>query len=321
MHTSSSHDVLPTLCSDTLIPRAHDDMTRSSYLCACALAGLAAFSNRIDVCPWTQAQPEGGQLSARLVGGTATYFSPEQAWLKGALGKVKQDDEQGYIEFKRHWMLTPCTSDLFQAAKTVLEMHARPNKAMKKSWQFSPLELARQCASRTPAAELSLMSPTDAESWIVDTLKLTQFAGRITENELGGSHLLSFCSMSLKEQNALIKVCLLSPSVPLPPRIVASPDRIVNSSEPFIRLMQHMIASGERRKRCHGDEKRAWCSDCTTGRCHPSTLRARAKASFFWCRVGGKGLFWHGEVARIMRRGLYACRSPRRSQGAAAKCQ
>ena len=172
----------------------------------CPLAGLAAFSNRIDVCPWTQAQPEGGQLSAQLVGGSAMYFSPEQVWLKSKLGTVKHDDEEAYFEIKRHWILTPCISDLFQAAKTVLEMHARPSKSMKKSWQFSPLELTRQCTARTPASVLNLMSPTDAEAWIVDTLKLPQFAGRIAENGLDGSQLLSFCSMSLKEQNTLIKV-------------------------------------------------------------------------------------------------------------------
>ena len=176
---------------------------------AVRVSGLAAFSSTIEIDPWTQFQLAGGILSAQLVGGTETYFSPEQAWLKSELARVKQDDDEAYLELKRQWVLTPSTSDSFQAAKTVLEMHARPNKAMKSKWQHAPLECLRACVSRTPAEVLESMSPPEAEAWVVDKLKLGQFKGRLVDNAVDGSKLLGFPTMTLKEQNLLIKVTCL----------------------------------------------------------------------------------------------------------------
>jgi len=177
------------------------------YLCyRCRYAGLAAFSSVVGIDPWTKKEHEGGLLSAQLVGGTATYFSPEQSWLKAEMGKVKQHDEQAYTELKRNWVLTPATSDLFQAGKTVLEMHARPNKAMKGAWKSEPLKLLRQCMSRTPAVVLRDMSSVEAEAWVVEKLGLGQFKGRFEQSALAGEQLLAFPTMSLKGQNGLIEV-------------------------------------------------------------------------------------------------------------------
>ena len=127
-------------------------------------------------------------------------------WLKAQLMGVKENDEEGYLELKRQWHLTPAVSDLFQAGKTVLEMHARPNKEMKKSWLASPRELSRKCASRTPVGVVLTMSPADAEAWVVDKLGLAKFAGRLIENGVSGEQLVKFPELSLKQQNSLIKV-------------------------------------------------------------------------------------------------------------------
>ena len=182
--------------------RSHEVLAELMLICT----GLAAFSSTVDIDPWTQEQPEGGQLSTQLVGGIATYFSPEQVWLKSALAKVKLGDEQEYIKLKRRWVLTPCVSDLFQAGKTVLEMYARPNKAMKGSWKSTPVELLRKCMSRTPAETVRAMAPADAEAWVVHDLGLSQFTSKLATNGIDGATLLAFPSMSLKEQNSLLKV-------------------------------------------------------------------------------------------------------------------
>ena len=71
----------------------------------------------------TAAEPEGGRLCAVYTGGTVTYFSPEQAWLKEHLRHVC--NEASYLERKRKWQVTAATSDLYQASLVVLEMHSR----------------------------------------------------------------------------------------------------------------------------------------------------------------------------------------------------
>ena len=154
-----------------------------------------------DVGPWTNHRPKGGQLSAQFAGGTALYLSPQKVWLKNELSTAEQQvDKQ---ELKRQWVLTPSTSDLFQAAKTVLLMHARPNKNMK---NMSPLESLNTCVSRTPADIVGAMSPTDAEAWVVGTLGLTQFAGRISHNNVDGTRLLCFSKLDFKQRKELFQM-------------------------------------------------------------------------------------------------------------------
>ena len=70
--------------------------------------------------------PPLGVLCAHLEGGTVTYMCPEQMRVINEAKKIdKVADKSEYLELKDRLQITPATSDIFQASRTVLEMHAR----------------------------------------------------------------------------------------------------------------------------------------------------------------------------------------------------
>ena len=130
--------------------------------------GLAAFSRKKDKDPWNLEKDlfNKGQLCAKMMGGTREYFCPEQMVLLGGLSAVGGKDAQHV--FDEEWMLTPATSDLYQATMTMLEAHARflPNVRALRDAKSSPQEPAARCAARTPESELAKMSPEQTEGWL-----------------------------------------------------------------------------------------------------------------------------------------------------------
>ena len=161
------------------------------------ILGLAAFARRVKIDPWTDIEPEGGRLCALYTGGTVTYFSPEQLWLKEHL---RISDEASYLDLKQKWQVTPATCDLHQAALVVLEMHSRmgPPKQTKDNPSIR-VEAVRKCAARKPRKFVSDLSPADTERWIVEDLGFSKLNGMITSNSISGSMLFEIASLSLKE--------------------------------------------------------------------------------------------------------------------------
>ena len=166
--------------------------------CASA-AGLAAFSITLDKDPW---QPERdfkgafgqseGQLCAHLVGGTMAYMSPEQLRMMNVKRKeveCKDVDRAAESEL----MLTPATSDLYQAAMTMVEAHARydvtPFVSVDKP--SAPQEAADRCAARTPDSDVKAFSPEEALAWLAEKCKKSLLAeGTLVANDVGGAKLL-----------------------------------------------------------------------------------------------------------------------------------
>ena len=103
-------------------------------------------------------------------------MSPEQLELRDKLvGKSRED----VAKLKDEQCLTPATSDLFQAALTVLEMFARRGIPKGLEAQHRVLEV---CVSRRPAAEVATLTPEELESWLVQDLGLTTLTGKIASN-------------------------------------------------------------------------------------------------------------------------------------------
>ena len=149
-------------------------MLRSDGVVKIADFGLAAFSHRKNRDPWNVEKKVRSQLCAKLMGGTPSYFSPEQLWLFCRVQTV--DGESALLELDNERMLTPATSDLFQAALTMLEAHARflPQLHAKRDGSLSadakwvPAHAAGACAARTPRAKLATFSPEQTEDWLIE---------------------------------------------------------------------------------------------------------------------------------------------------------
>ena len=118
-------------------------------------------------------------------------MSPEQVWLLTEMHNLDSDDHEAFAALKQTWLMTPSTSDLFQAALVVLEIHARAARWCG-SDAIAPDDAARQCISRTPAATVRTMSPREAERWAVDHLGITALEGRI---KIDGAQLLEVTNM------------------------------------------------------------------------------------------------------------------------------
>lgn len=187
------------------------------------MPGLATFSRKLARDPWNSNAKLGaqGQLCARLEGGTEAYFSPEQCWLWGKISKVRT--EEAYINLKERWQLTPATSDLFQAALVVFEMHARKSmaglimyemqsktscwtsQAFRKNWPgpgnrgwgdlvFFPQirDALRGCLARRLVTDVAALVPEDAEQFVVEKLKFPQLGGKLLDRGVDGRRLLTY---------------------------------------------------------------------------------------------------------------------------------
>ena len=151
--------------------------------------GLAAFSSKSDADPWTKRTEENGVLCATFEGGTKEYFSPEQRTIADEWTKCSAE-VGARRAFRERWQLTVGTSDLYQAAMTIVEMHALelPDvKALPTSKpRVRPLDFAIRCATRTPASEILQFSPKETQKWFVDKdiLQLPKLAGKNLERKL-----------------------------------------------------------------------------------------------------------------------------------------
>ena len=159
--------------------------------------GLAAFSQKRDEDPWTgeaKADKHGnpfGVLCAQFEGGTPEYFSPQQRLIVAELDKVR--GEEARREFSERWLLTAPTSDLYQAAMTILEMHAMFLPA-----PGSEFDSAKRCASRTPTHEIRALSKEDSERWLehkqiamLPKLK-GKLEGKLVEHNVDGAKLIEW---------------------------------------------------------------------------------------------------------------------------------
>ena len=153
--------------------------------------GLAAFSRKLNKDPWNETKQLGGkgQLCARLEGGSIVYFSPEQAWLCGELEKVRTEDE--YWALKNRWQITPATSDLYQAALSVYEMHARRLFVPLGSATGARMTMVDKCVNRLTRQQLESMAPEGVEQWAVHTLKLPVVDEKFVAKKIDGKKLFS----------------------------------------------------------------------------------------------------------------------------------
>ena len=166
---------------------------------------LASFTRRVSFDPWTKSEPEGGQLCSQYTGGTVTYFSPEQIWLKGQLG-TQINSEQAYHELKQTCPLTPAVCDLYAASLVVLEMHSRtgPPKNDPKN-DAARIEAVHRCAARKPRETVVGLSPEETEQWLVDDLGFAKLKGRVASNNVTSEIIMKMPSLSLKEAKQELK--------------------------------------------------------------------------------------------------------------------
>ena len=160
--------------------------------------GLAAFSRKKDKDPWNLEKDLGGngQLCAKMMGGTPQYFCPEQIDIFNQLPKVGGEDAQR--KFDEEWMLTPASSDLYQATMTMLEAHARflPNVRELRNAKSSPQEPAAVVAARTPESELAKLSPEETEGWLFEKIEPQLESGVLIANGIGGTQLIELARAS-----------------------------------------------------------------------------------------------------------------------------
>ena len=149
------------------------------------VAGLARFSQTNEVDPWTNKVQM--ILCARFEGGTKMYFSPEQHGLWASLDKKRRDEVE---RIKAEKPLTAATSDLFQVALTVLEVHARQKLPGDAEAQGRMLE---GCLRRTPAADVAKLSPLELEVWLVSDLGLRRLEGKVASKGVGGARMVKLC--------------------------------------------------------------------------------------------------------------------------------
>ena len=130
--------------------------------------GLAAYSLLRDEDPWTRkTNVKGGVLlCSSFEGGTPEYFSPEQHKISSEWEKVRGEEARDMFEDR--WRLTVATSDLYQAAMTILEIHAWYLPTSVGSSTVTPFNAAIKCAERTPKSEFVTFSPEQTEDWLSD---------------------------------------------------------------------------------------------------------------------------------------------------------
>ena len=164
------------------------------------IAGLAAFSRKLDKDPWN---PEknlygdswnpGGQLCANLVGGTEKYFSPEQHWLLSEIRKLRDEELRA---FEDQWMITPATSDLFQATITMTEAHARYLPFVSIDAKSVARDAVARCAARTPESELSKHSPEQLGDWLAEKKIEPPLESVVVEKGVDGLRLVELARSS-----------------------------------------------------------------------------------------------------------------------------
>jgi len=142
--------------------------------------GLAAFSFKRDDDPWTGEKPDGGLLCAQFEGGTFPYFSPEQRLIRTEWEKIEGEDARRVFK-ERGRLLTVPTSDLWQAAMTIVEMHALCLPKVGEGWSATPFDAATWCASRTLADDVRARSPEAAERWLEEKqiLMMPKLSGKL----------------------------------------------------------------------------------------------------------------------------------------------
>ena len=134
-------------------------------------------------------------LVAVFEGGNPKYFSPEQSWLAAEL--AAETDATARREFRERYELRPATSDLYQCALVVLELHMRAAPWVGGS--VSPVETVQLCIDRTPAREIETMSATDVEHWLTQTLQQKLLVEILSKASADGKQLLSLIVLKLPE--------------------------------------------------------------------------------------------------------------------------
>ena len=149
----------------------------------------------MDKDPWN---PEknlygGGQLCANLVGGTEKYFSPEQHWLLSEIRKLHGEELRA---FEDQWMITPATSDLFQATITMTEAHARYLPFVSIDAKSVARDAVARCAARTPESELSKRSPEQLGDWLAEKKIEPSLESMVVEKGVDGLRLVELARSS-----------------------------------------------------------------------------------------------------------------------------
>ena len=93
-------------------------------------------------------------------------MSPQQLWLLEAIREV-DGGADAVRAFEDKWLLTPATSDLYQAAMTMVEAHARFLPMARVDAPSVPQKAADRCAARTPEDVVAAFSPEEAETWLL----------------------------------------------------------------------------------------------------------------------------------------------------------
>ena len=183
-------------------------MLHSDGVCKIIDFGLAGFSRWEDEDPWLPDEKEQRVLCARIEGGTKEYFSPEQAQLFKELKALEHEDDKADIELakaalKARRRITPATSDLYQAAQTVLEMYCR---------RRAPLDLGVDRKhpggvgfSLKPKHEIARMTAEEVEAWLVNDCNVFRCRGRIASKCADGAHLLE-CGRLTKTATASLEL-------------------------------------------------------------------------------------------------------------------
>ena len=162
--------------------------------------GLAAYSLLRDEDPWTRkTNVKSGVLCASFEGGTQAYFSSEQHKISSEWEKVRGEEARDV--FNDSWRLTVATSDLYQAAMTIFEMHALYLPSAAGSSTSTPFDAAIKCAARTPESEFVKFSPKQTESWLAGRSNGPRLLeeGALIDKGFGGEKLLELSKSDWKE--------------------------------------------------------------------------------------------------------------------------
>ena len=170
--------------------------------------GLAAFSARRDKDPWTEEiklnkndQPV-GVLCAQFRGGTPAYFSPQQVEVEEH-NKKKQKKTVQDARF-----LTVATSDLYQAAMTIVEMHARKRPSLGASDGDKPSKVLKWAAiSKTLESEFERFSPEQVGVWVKETNPQFDVCP-LVDKRIGGKKLLELVRTHTSMEQLRIKLGL-----------------------------------------------------------------------------------------------------------------
>ena len=190
---------LPTRAAELFLVRTTSSQTARCLYHDCNtnhhhIAGLAAFSRNLDKDPWTLEKNVGGQLlCANLVGGTEKYFSPEQHWLLSEIRKLSGEELRA---FEDQWMITPATSDLFQATITMTEAHARYLPFVSIDAKSVARDAVARCAARTPESELSKHSPEQLGDWLAEKKIEPSLESVVVEKGVDGLRLVELARSS-----------------------------------------------------------------------------------------------------------------------------